>query len=899
MHVKLNPEILIESISTPFAIVQAGVDSINLIECNSKFGTQERLLLTNEHDFIVLDENGQKIELLWYLKNAKKTAQIFDLQYKEKQGKTIAYNELVITSLDNNQQGEVLFSLQFNFKKQKDKSLLSENTLNLFIEESSDFISILSEDGTYKYVSHNYFKTGRKPEDYIGTKIFDLIHPDDLEMVKHQFIKCIKDGSSYISSYRFKMNDGKYIWCDSTGRNELGSLDIQGIIVHSRNITDIHYSIELEKLERRILEMNMMPKISINKIVSEYIKGIESLYPETICSILEVKNNRVYNLASPSLPKPYIEAINGLEIGQDHGSCGTAAYTKKKVIVSDIETDPRWENYKTFALQYGLKACWSHPIIDTNGTVLATFAIYYKTIKYPSEDFEKIIDRCGQIIRILLENYTRQKTIIANNERFQYTFKATSDIIWDRDLINNEFSESRYLDNSLIENKEFSNRTNSNWMENIHPDDLEYVKKSLKETLKGKESNWSSEYRYKGLSGEYHIMLDNGYILRDTEGIAIRMVGAMKNVTTERKLQRQLEHSNRLAKMGSWEVDLINNTVDFSPIMKEIHDMALTDTVDVEKGINYYKEGYSRDTMIHLMNRAIEYGESWDKELELITPIKGSKWVRAMGEAEFLNGKCVKLYGNIQDITERKLAEIKLFELNISLEKRAKELALSNNELEQFAYVASHDLQEPLRMITSFLTLLEKKYHDKLDDKAHQYIQFAVDGAYKMRNIILDLLEFSKIGNLEENLESIDLNELIMDIKAIHKKQIMDAQATFTIDKLPIIQSHRSPIRQVFQNLISNALKYHRAGVPSEIKIRCEDQNNHWRFSVEDNGIGIDPNFHQKIFLIFQRLHGIDKYKGTGVGLAICKKVIEGFGGQIWVQSTMNKGSKFIFTLPK
>jgi light-regulated signal transduction histidine kinase (bacteriophytochrome) len=237
--------------------------------------------------------------------------------------------------------------------------------------------------------------------------------------------------------------------------------------------------------------------------------------------------------------------------------------------------------------------------------------------------------------------------------------------------------------------------------------------------------------------------------------------------------------------------------------------------------------------------------------------------------------------------------------LHKNLQKHAKELAISNAELEQFAYVASHDLQEPLRMVTGFLTQIEKKYGDLIDDKGKQYIAFAVDGAKRMRQIILDLLEFSRVGRMEDKLETVDLNEVVEEVQILFSKKIKEKLATILVDPLPVIHSYKSPMRQVFQNLISNALKYDREGIPSQIKIKVTELKTHWQFAVTDNGIGIDKEYFDKIFIIFQRLHNKDEYSGTGMGLAVTKKIIENLGGKIWVESEEGKGCTFYFTIKK
>ena len=252
----------------------------------------------------------------------------------------------------------------------------------------------------------------------------------------------------------------------------------------------------------------------------------------------------------------------------------------------------------------------------------------------------------------------------------------------------------------------------------------------------------------------------------------------------------------------------------------------------------------------------------------------------------------VGLLGIGRNITQEKLAEQRLIVLNQELSRHVKQLAASNAELEQFAYIASHDLQEPLRMVTSFLNQIELKYDALLDDNGRKFIHFAVDGAARMRQIILDLLQFSRIGREEDKSEAISLNTLTEDVLVLCRKQIEEAAAIIKIDPLPVLVIPRTPVRQVLQNLISNSLKYwdRSKNEPLKIQVSAKEYDRYWEFSIADNGIGIDPMFFDKIFVIFQRLHNQKEYSGTGIGLAITKKIIENLGGKIRVESEEGRG---------
>lgn len=233
------------------------------------------------------------------------------------------------------------------------------------------------------------------------------------------------------------------------------------------------------------------------------------------------------------------------------------------------------------------------------------------------------------------------------------------------------------------------------------------------------------------------------------------------------------------------------------------------------------------------------------------------------------------------------------------LTKMTKELVQTNYELEQFAYSASHDLQAPLRNISSFLKLLDDKYKPNLDEKGRQYIHFARDGAEKMKQITQDLLDFSKAGRKEDKREDIDLQQLVSGITSIYKEQIIGPRAIIVHKNLPTIRGFKAPIRQIFQNLIDNAIKYQKPDEIPLVIITVKEFSGHWQFSVIDNGIGIGAEDMDDIFLLFKRLHSNATYPGTGMGLSITKKIVEFLGGEIWVVSEKGKGSTFHFTLMK
>jgi light-regulated signal transduction histidine kinase (bacteriophytochrome) len=241
------------------------------------------------------------------------------------------------------------------------------------------------------------------------------------------------------------------------------------------------------------------------------------------------------------------------------------------------------------------------------------------------------------------------------------------------------------------------------------------------------------------------------------------------------------------------------------------------------------------------------------------------------------------------DITERKRIEDEL-------RKTVAELRRSNQDLEQFAYVASHDLQEPLRNVTLFSQLFLRKYGDTISGEGKEYLDFVIEGSTRMSTLIHDLLDFSRITTRGEAFVPVDMNNAVEDACTNLQALIQESESSVTYDHLPVVNADPVQIRQVFQNLIDNAVKY-RSAEPPRVHIAAEQQNGEWIFSVKDNGIGIAPEYHEKIFQLFKRLHTRQKYSGTGIGLSLVKKIIERHGGRIWVDSAEGRGATFFFTL--
>lgn len=383
----------------------------------------------------------------------------------------------------------------------------------------------------------------------------------------------------------------------------------------------------------------------------------------------------------------------------------------------------------------------------------------------------------------------------------------------------------------------------------------------------------------------------------DAEGVVVGMQGIFWDVTNERRTREDLQSSRErfaLAMRGStdgiWDWDLKKNEIYFSSRFKQLigygHDELEDKFSEWEKLL--HPDDHAR-TLAAFQDH-LRHGKPYNVEYRLLCKNGSYRWFRARGLAVRNElGRATRMAGSISDINARKEAEAEL-------RARTDDLERSNRDLEQFAYIASHDLKEPLRMVSSYVQLLQRRYSDKLDADASDFIGFAVDGAKRMKMLIEGLLEFSRIGTQGKELTIVSAEKACRDALTNLELAIEDAQAGILQEALPMVLADEVQLVQLFQNIIGNALKFCQR--QPEISVTVEHApGEFWTFSISDNGIGIRPEHFERIFQIYQRLHSRTEYEGTGIGLAICRRIIERHGGKIWVESKLGKGSTFHFML--
>ncbi|WP_181357626.1 PAS domain-containing protein [Stenomitos frigidus] len=411
-------------------------------------------------------------------------------------------------------------------------------------------------------------------------------------------------------------------------------------------------------------------------------------------------------------------------------------------------------------------------------------------------------------------------------------------------------------------------------------------------------SPYDLELQFSRADGSVGWVFVRGEAVRNHHGEVVKLLGTALDITDRKQTEAQLRHlSDRLTlavKSGAiaiWDWNVTENILTWDDRMYELYGITPNQFTSVYDAWASSLHLDDRPYAEAAIQQALAGEKDYDPEFRVVHPNGTIRFIKAYALVERdEQGELKQMIGINYDITDRKQSEQALQQLALDLQR-------SNQELEQFAYVASHDLQEPLRAITSYTQLFAKRYQGQIDAKADKYIDYVVDGAARMQQLIQDLLAYSRVGRYELKQQPTDCTVVLEQVRKDLQVAIAESQAEIIVDPLPTIFADTAQVAQVFENLIGNALKY-RGQAPLVVSVSARQQVAEWVFSIQDNGIGIEPQYAERIFEIFQRLHTRREYDGTGLGLAICKKIIERHHGRIWVESQLRNGATFWFTLP-
>jgi PAS domain S-box-containing protein len=506
------------------------------------------------------------------------------------------------------------------------------------------------------------------------------------------------------------------------------------------------------------------------------------------------------------------------------------------------------------------------------------------------------------VVMNITERKQAEEALRENNERLNLALDAAKMGMWDWDILTNNVLWSPYHEMIFGYEPGTPNRTYSDWAERVHPEDLPRVEAALQVAIVNRQ-DYEYEYRVIWGDGSIHWIAGVGRCYYNAQEQPIRMLGMIYDFTQRKQAEEKLAHSeNLLRTIINSEPECVKTLspdgtlLDMNPAGLAIIE---ADSLEQVRGKCAYPliAGEHRPAFQALVE-SIFRGESGELEFEIIG-IKGThRWLSThAAPLKNTDGEIIAMLSVTSDITQQKLAQEELQKSQEQLQATVANLTRSNKELEQFAYVASHDLQEPLRKIKSFSQLLGEDYQGQLDATADEYIHYITNGVTRMQTLISDLLIYSRVGRLELNKQPTDLNAVLSQVKEDLSVAISENNAVITASSLPTVQANPLQMAQLLQNLIANSIKFCSDATP-EIYIAAQLQQQEWLISVQDNGIGIKPDYAERIFAIFQRLHNRSEYPGTGIGLAVCRKIVERHGGRIWVESELGGGATFYFTLP-
>ncbi|MFC7199922.1 PAS domain S-box protein [Halospeciosus flavus] len=512
------------------------------------------------------------------------------------------------------------------------------------------------------------------------------------------------------------------------------------------------------------------------------------------------------------------------------------------------------------------------------------------TLPVGGEDGDGDVDTGMLVVQDITDRKEMEQELRESEAKFRTLAENLEEIVW---MSTPDTDEMLYI-NPMYEmvwgrERETLYENPRSFIDAIHHEDRERVRESYSQLP---DEEYDEEFRVVRPDGDVRWVHARGAPVHDEDGNMSRIVGIAEDVTERKERERALEKSERryrtLAEhFPNGAVGVYDESLQYTLTEGAVlgDNLPESDQLEGRRIPDVYPEETVAD-LEPLFRAAVDEGETGSTTAEFGGRI-WRVWATPLRDADD------EIFAGLsftQDITEQVEREQKLEELVERLEE-------SNERLEQFAYAASHDLQEPLRMVSSYLSLIERRYEDDLDEEAMEFLEFAVDGAERMRGMIDALLKYSRVETRGDPFEPIDLEDIVADAKADLRMKLEETDADVTVESLPKVAGDEEQLRQVFQNLVDNALEYS-GDEPPTVHISADRHGDEWHVSVRDEGIGIEPDQTEEVFEVFQRLHTQDEHAGTGIGLALCRRIVERHDGEIWVESEPGEGSTFTFTLP-
>ena len=607
-----------------------------------------------------------------------------------------------------------------------------------------------------------------------------LVHPADRERVEAVYRRASAEAGEYVVECRVLDSSGREYWTVHYGSalpGEDGSiLGVQGVAI---DITRRRLAELLFAGQARVLEMLNTGRM-LHEVLGELVRVVEAQSPGMLCSVLLLnEDDRLETCAAPSLPAEYSATIDGLPIGPNAGSCGTACWRGETVVVGDIASDPLWQGYRVHALAHGLRACWSRPIVGATGRVLGAFAMYYSKPRLPAAAHVELMNSAVRLAGIAIETRRTQEVLLDQTQRLSISIDQAAigmveiDPHGDFREVNRRFCE--------IVGHRATELVGRSVMSMTHPDDRERNEQLFAQSLAGQNATFQLDKRYMRSDDSYVWVSVVGAAIRDARGVPKCIVCAVNDITERRSVADALQNMN-------------------AELERRVH------------------------------------------------------------------------------------------ERTIALEK-------SNRELESFSYSVSHDLRAPLRALDGFAHLLADEYGDRLDETGHDYLRRIRSASQRLGSLIDHLLELARISRAQLDVVPVSLTAIVESLREELSRS--NPLRTVNWDIAPGLDARGDPLllRAALENLLRNAWNFTRYGASPVVRFGMTDADGTPTYFVADNGEGFDMRFAEKLFEPFQRLHDPSRFAGTGIGLAIVRKVIERHGGKIWAEAKPGVGATFHFTL--